>query len=158
MVAPGLNYRMTNIQAAIGCAQLERIDALLETRLRNAAHYAEELEGRGKWLFVVKTANPVRLQEHLRAHGIDARPVFRPLHMTQAFRQSGKFPRSVEEWETGLCLPFDCISSHAISISPGTCFGITRGSTPRSRANAIASSRDIPHFCSSRLHAPWSLS
>ena len=37
------NYRMTNIQAAIGLAQLERIDELLAIRCRNAAHYTHRL-------------------------------------------------------------------------------------------------------------------
>jgi len=105
MEVAGLNYRMTNLQAAVGCAQMERIDELVNTRMENAQHYASRLAGRGKWLFVAEVANPVLLAGHLRAEGIDTRPVFRPLHLTQAFRKPGKFRKSTEVWEHGICLP-----------------------------------------------------
>jgi perosamine synthetase len=105
MEVPGLNYRMTNLQAAVGCAQLERIEDLVAKRLENAERYKSALKGRGKWLFVAECPNPVSLADHLRANGIDSRPVFRPLHMTQAFRQAGKFKNAERIWETGLCLP-----------------------------------------------------
>ena len=39
------NYRMTNIQAALGMAQLERIDDMIAIRRRNAAHYNRRLAG-----------------------------------------------------------------------------------------------------------------
>lgn len=105
MLVPGLNYRMTNLQAAIGVAQIERVDDLVAARLANAARYAARLRGKGKWLFVVESRNPASLAAHLRANGVDSRPVFRPLHMTQAFRHSGKYKKSVAIWERGLCLP-----------------------------------------------------
>lgn len=101
----GLNYRMTNLQAALGCAQLERIDELVTKRLRNAERYKGALKGLGKWLFVAECQNPVALANELRANGVETRPVFRPLHMTQAFRQGGKFKHSERIWERGLCLP-----------------------------------------------------
>ena len=53
---PGLNYRMTNIQCAIGLAQMERWDELVPKRLENAEFYSKHLPGRGKWLFCLKTA------------------------------------------------------------------------------------------------------
>lgn len=104
MTVAGLNYRMTNLQAAIGCAQLERIDELVERRLENAARF-KVLKGRGKWLFVVECDNPVALAAHLRANAIETRPVFRPMHLTQAFGCYGKFKHAERIWETGLCLP-----------------------------------------------------
>jgi perosamine synthetase len=105
MTHPGLNYRMTNLQAAIGFAQLERIDVLASQRQANADFYRQELEGQGRWLFVAKVPNPAQVQMALKAQGFDSRPVFKPLHLTSAFRQDGKFKRAVEHWETGLCLP-----------------------------------------------------
>ena len=39
-IVPGLNYRMTNLQAAVGCAQLERVEELVAKRLENAARYS----------------------------------------------------------------------------------------------------------------------
>lgn len=105
MEVPGLNYRMTNLQAAVGCAQLERIDDLVGKRLANAAFYQKHLKGFGRWLFVAEVDNPVVVANHLKEHGIDTRPVFRPLHLTKAFRTDGKFKRSEKIWETGICLP-----------------------------------------------------
>lgn len=104
---PGLNYRMSNMQAALGLAQLERLDSLLEARLENASRYAEQLPGNGKWLFVVQVDNPIALQGKLKEAGFDSRPVFTPLHRSPAFRQyaKGKFKVSDSIWERGLCLP-----------------------------------------------------
>jgi len=106
-IVPGLNYRMSNMQAAVGLAQLERFDRLLSDRLRNAEHYASVLPGKGKWLFCVETQNPVELQRHLKENGVDSRPIFTPLHLSPAFRQyaKGKYKVAEEVWQTHLCLP-----------------------------------------------------
>lgn len=106
-VVPGLNYRMTNMQAAVGLAQLERFDDFLDSRIANAQAYGQLLEGRGKWLFVADVADPVGLQAHLKSHRIETRPVFTPLHLSPAFRDYGRGRYKVAEriWERGLCLP-----------------------------------------------------
>ena len=39
----GFNYRLTNIQAALGVAQLEQLDGFVEAKRATAAHYAEAL-------------------------------------------------------------------------------------------------------------------
>jgi perosamine synthetase len=52
--ALGFNYRMTDVQAAIGCAQLERADWLLAERARLAARYGEALAGL-EWLRLPQT-------------------------------------------------------------------------------------------------------
>lgn len=105
MTVAGLNYRMTNLQAAVGVAQLERIDELVAKRLQNAENYRLALKGKGRWLFVAECPNPVALAQHLKKNGVDTRSVFRPLHMTKAFRQDGKFKHSEQIWASGLCLP-----------------------------------------------------
>jgi len=104
---PGLNYRMSNLQAAVGLAQLERFDELLGRRLANAAIYAERLKGKGKWLFVAEVDNPLQTQAELKRYGIDTRPVFTPLHLSPAFRQyaKGKYRNAEEVWSRGVCLP-----------------------------------------------------
>lgn len=110
MAVPGLNYRLTNLQAAVGCAQLERANDLISQRFRNAAYYKQRLPGKGKWLFVVRTKNPKGLQTHLKEHGIDSRPVFKPLHLSPAFQVGGvqrnsTFSKAMDMWQNGLCLP-----------------------------------------------------
>jgi perosamine synthetase len=106
-VVPGLNYRMTNMQAALGLAQLERLDVLLALRLANAAKYAENLPGFGKWLFCAETSDPIGLQKYLKDHGVDSRPIFTPLHRSPAFRvyAKGNYKVSDEVWSRHLSLP-----------------------------------------------------
>ena len=91
----GLKYKMSNIQAAIGLGQLERIDELIEAKRRIFSWYAEELKDvpyiglnhEMSWarsiywmtsVFVEEQARITRdeLQEVLRRRNIDTRPVF----------------------------------------------------------------------------------
>lgn len=104
---PGLNYRMSNMQAAVGLAQLERFDALLSGRQRNCDLFSRHLPGRGKWLFVVDCDDPIALQRHLKDNGVDSRPVFTPLHRSPAFRDyaKGRYIGADKVWSRGLCLP-----------------------------------------------------
>ena len=106
-VVPGLNYRMSNMQAAIGLAQLERFDELLGRRLANAALYAQRLAGKGRWLFVAECDDPAAMAAHLNRWGVDTRPVFTPLHMSPAFEKYAdrEYPVSESIWRHGLCLP-----------------------------------------------------
>lgn len=106
-VVAGLNYRMSNLQAAVGLAQLERFDDMLKKRLRNAEAYAESLPGRGKWMFCVECNDPRSLQRFLKENGVDSRPVFTPLHLSPAFRQyaKGRYKVSEEVWMRHLALP-----------------------------------------------------
>jgi perosamine synthetase len=106
-ILPGLNYRMSNMQAAIGLAQIERFGVLLGARLSNADAYAAALPGKGKWLFCVETDNPRGLQAHLKDNGVESRLVFTPLHLSPAFRNyaKGKYKVAEEIWMNHLALP-----------------------------------------------------
>lgn len=101
----GLNYRMTNLQAAIGCAQLERADEFIGKIIWNAQQYRHRLAGDGRWLFVAEVSDPKSMQRNLLGYGIETRPVFWPLHLMGCYKQSGEFPNSVNLWKHGLCLP-----------------------------------------------------
>lgn len=104
---PGLNYRMSNLQAALGLAQLERLDSLLAARLGVAKTYSENLKGKGKWLFVAEVRNPRLVKESLKAEGIESRPVFTPVHHSPAFKAyvKGKYKEADRIWMHGICLP-----------------------------------------------------
>jgi len=102
---PGLNYRMTNMQAAVGLAQVERLDDILRKRQVGLDVYNQRLKGRGKWLFVVDTPDPKDMMAFLKESGIESRPVFYPMHLMPPYRQEGDFSNSVKAWRTGLCLP-----------------------------------------------------
>lgn len=91
----GFNYRLTNLQAALGLAQLERIDEVLANRARYEEGYKSalseskdiepqaQLAGREKitWLvsFLVKNGKRQVFMESLKAQGIDVRAFFYPL-------------------------------------------------------------------------------
>ena len=102
---PGLNYRATNIQAAIGYAEMELLQEKVDRRLEVAQHYKDAIDGDGKWLFVAKSKDPRSLAKLLRKHKIESRPVFKPLHTTSIFQSNQRFPNSMKLWQSGLCLP-----------------------------------------------------
>jgi perosamine synthetase len=92
----GYNYRMTNIAAAIGLAQLERADEFIGRKRELAALYREALAGlpvelhaeapgtiHSYWMVSVLTKLPQDrdpLRTHLAADGIETRPLFFPVH------------------------------------------------------------------------------
>ena len=92
----GFNYRMTNIQAAIGLAQLEQIDTFISKKRQIAEWYMEELKGlplifnkehkdayHTYWMvscLVEKADTRDKLREKLKLNGIETRPTFYPIH------------------------------------------------------------------------------
>jgi perosamine synthetase len=92
----GYNYRMTNICAAIGVAQLERADEFIARKRQLAKAYGKHLAGlpvvllgetadvkSSFWMVSILTsdaANRDFLREHLAARGIETRPLFHPVH------------------------------------------------------------------------------
>ena len=108
MTLPGLNYRMTNLQAAIGCAQLTRLPEMLSVYRHQVSRYATHFNGYGKWMFVMDCKLPVIMQERLakfKIGGIETRPVFCPLHLQEPFKARGSYRNALKTWSTGLCLP-----------------------------------------------------
>ena len=101
----GFNYRMTNLQAAVGLAQLAGIDELFARKQRIHARYRAGLEGQKgvrlqavpeghafmPWLTTVVDEALAgeeerdALLERLRQRGIDTRPMFYPNHLLPAF-------------------------------------------------------------------------
>jgi dTDP-4-amino-4,6-dideoxygalactose transaminase len=98
----GYNYRLSNLAAALGLAQLEQLPDLLAARRRIAARYDEAIEGipglrpaprrpwaePSFWLYSARLAEPdlVRRDEvldALLADGIEGRPMWTPLHQTR---------------------------------------------------------------------------
>jgi perosamine synthetase len=116
----GFNYRMTDLQASIGCAQLDKIDALVRRRqgvwIRYAMHFgtnqrqhsASNVTHAG-WMFVVMfESNKQRsiAERKLAEANIETRPVFVPLSLLPEYRKpSGDFRNSFAIRNRGLCLP-----------------------------------------------------
>lgn len=102
--ALGFKYKMSNIQAAIGCAQVERINDLIETKQRILKYYKENLSSlpglsmnfepknciNGAWMptveFKPETKMTIqKLQDGFKASNIDARNFFWPLSSLPLF-------------------------------------------------------------------------
>lgn len=119
----GYNYRMTNIAAAIGLAQMERADAHLAARRRIAEGYAERLPALAPrislapsrvwakdvhWMVVVMLSQALdrdQVIDAMAADGIETRPVFHPMHMMPPYAESGAYPNAERLSAAGLCLP-----------------------------------------------------
>jgi dTDP-4-amino-4,6-dideoxygalactose transaminase len=123
----GYNYRMSNVLAAIGRGQLRVLDDRVAARRANFEHYRSELEelpgiefmpeapwGRcTRWLTCLTidpgvfgaTREDVRLA--LEAEDIEARPVWKPMHLQPVFEGCKVYGGGVAEelFERGLCLP-----------------------------------------------------
>lgn len=116
----GFNYRMTDLQAAFGLGQVEKLDehlvkrAYLEDMYRNFLRGAEirtqtRPEGSSAWVFPVCVEDRNIVMRALEERGIETRPVFSPLHMQPPYvgmgNPSGWMPVAEELGRTGLLLP-----------------------------------------------------
>jgi perosamine synthetase len=124
----GYNYRLDELSAAIGVAQLERLAELRAGRARVESTYRATLE-RFEWIqvpepgsgevvdwfvYVVRLApwiDRTRLIEDLAAVGVPTRPYFSPLHLQPIYREAfgyrgGEFPVTERVAAGTLALPF----------------------------------------------------
>lgn len=128
----GYNYRMSNVLAGIGRGQMEVLDARVAQRRANFERYSrffEELKADGfnvplqkestgafsnRWLSCIVidparirglTREAVRLA--LEAENIEARPLWKPMHLQPVFEKFPYFGAKVSEqlFDDGLCLP-----------------------------------------------------
>jgi len=124
--AVGYNYRLTNVQAAIGLAQLEHVDAFIARRRGIAQFYQRELSeisgitvcGNANWAFsnhwlswilIDKSYGKTKdeLLKALNERGIEARSFFIPLHTLPPYRkyQTYCIEHAPQVYEKGLNLP-----------------------------------------------------
>lgn len=116
----GYNYRMTNICAALGLAQLEHAESILQKKRQISLWYDQYLSGlpikrqpepahshHSWWLYSILVKPDFRdlLRDQLRQASVETRPVFPPLHMMPHYRGSHGFPVAERISEAGLSLP-----------------------------------------------------
>jgi perosamine synthetase len=123
----GYNYRMTNLQAAVGCAQMEQLGVFVAAKRRISSCYNDAfssvpdllpfpqpaLRESGAWfsgLFIDASDGPERsqtLRAALRSAGIDARPFWKPMHFQIPYRNAPRGPLPVSEylWNRIVVLP-----------------------------------------------------
>jgi len=124
----GYNYRLTNMQAALGCAQLEQMDGFLARKLAVARRYCEGLANvpnltlpaklpgyeNSYWAFsIIPDMDKLGMSRDdfmakLGKAGIDSRPLFYPLHEMQPYKAyAGNRAFAATDWlsRNGLSLP-----------------------------------------------------
>ena len=123
----GFNYRLTNLQAAVGCAQLEHIEQHIERKRAIATRYTEALKkvvgltpmGEAAeafstfWMYTILIneeeygLSSRQLLEKLSARGIQTRPLWAPMHQNPAHAGSIHYGCGVSDTLYGqsLCLP-----------------------------------------------------
>jgi dTDP-4-amino-4,6-dideoxygalactose transaminase len=121
----GFNYRMTNLTAAVGCAQLESLGAFITAKgairrrydkafsnLPGVGVFPEPAWGESAfWLsgLVLPEGGPdaFRASDLLRRDGIEARPFWKPMHLQEPYRQAPRTQQDVCErlWRRVLTLP-----------------------------------------------------
>ena len=125
----GYNYRLSNILAALGRAQLKSLDQYVEKRRKIFNYYYNNLKNvegirfmpeieNGKstrWLSVVlmENINHDKIEDIIRSfseENIEVRPIWKPMHLQPVFEDAsfyynGQKPISASLFEHGLCLP-----------------------------------------------------
>lgn len=122
----GYNYRMTNLQAAVGCAQLESMKDFISAKRRIRRVYDNELGSipgikpfpnpswaeSACWFSGVQIDSPTlpkvsEICEKLKAQGIESRPFWRPVHLQTPYLSSPRSDQNVCEsfWNKILTLP-----------------------------------------------------
>ena len=125
----GFNYRMSNLQGALGLAQLERIDTYVAARRAHAARYTDRLAGvaaiqlpverpwakNSYWMYGIVLRDGARigrdeLAGRLAREGIETRPFFQPMHVQPALlrygaKPTGSYPVADRLAARGLYLP-----------------------------------------------------
>ena len=124
----GYNYRMTNIQAAIGVAQMERVDEFVMKKRWIASQYQKRLSAieslhlpcesgdvkNSYWLYTVLLPNNIafkreELIERMLHNGVEARPTFYPMHRMPPYvpfvLEGQEFSSSDAIADSGICLP-----------------------------------------------------
>lgn len=122
----GFNYRMSNVCAAIGRAQLVRLQGMIGRRRHRRAQYEEffsntpgvsVLHGDSSedncWLTSIRVDpivagwGPLELRNFLHAREIESRPIWKPMHLQPLYRAARYVGGEIAEslYESGLALP-----------------------------------------------------
>jgi dTDP-4-amino-4,6-dideoxygalactose transaminase len=147
----GYNYRLSNLLAAVGRGQLRVLDERVAQRRANNAFYRKALGsqrgidfmpeasyGRSTCWLTCITVDPVafgatreQIRQHLESRDIEARPVWKPMHLQPVFSgcRAVRGTVAAELFEVGLCLP----SGSSLTDADRALIVETFLSTPRAR-------------------------
>ena len=131
----GFNYRLTNLQAALGCAQMEKLANHLSSKMKIADRYNEAFADfpgircmpqarwatSAFWMYTILVdqkeygLNSRELLKKLETCGIQTRPLWQPMHMSQAHRGAYNVNCEVSErlWMDALSIPCSVGLTHS---------------------------------------------
>ncbi|WP_026811012.1 LegC family aminotransferase [Arenibacter latericius] len=118
----GYNYRLVNVLAAIGVAQMEQFPAILDNKRTMDAFYREQLNGVGDikfqeipegtnpngWLFTFSTSRMRELLDYLNANGVQSRPFWMPMNQLDMFKDEFYFNKtdvSASVYDSSISIP-----------------------------------------------------
>jgi len=118
----GFNYRITDIQSALGLSQLKRLDAFIETRRSIAKRYNDALKSlpvtrpfqpdyqqSAFHLYVIKVQNRAAIYQHLHQQKIGVNVHYIPIHLQPYYQslgfKAGDFPIAEQYYRETLSLP-----------------------------------------------------
>lgn len=123
----GYNYRLSNLLAALGLAQVEQLDSFIAKHKATKLYYQEHLSGLSglsfmpdpawgegnHWLTVIAIDPSLApcsrdaVLAALEADNIEARPIWRPMHEQPVYRDNERFGGEVASalFQSGICLP-----------------------------------------------------
>lgn len=129
----GFNLSMSNIQAAIGCAQLDKINFFLKNKKKNFINYNIKFKNNkfyeildpsknvksNYWLNILKTNknNSFKIFKLLQSKKIESRLLWYPMHLLKPFKKFQKYniKQAIENYKSHLCLPSSInLKSHEI--------------------------------------------
>lgn len=124
----GYNYRLTNVAAALGCAQLEQLAGFIAAKQRIAERYDAALAGRFTlpprapwavptwWLYSIRAgAARDAVLAKLGEHQIEARPIWTPVHAMAMYRDAPRLGGGRAEQLAAEALSIPCSTGLAAS-------------------------------------------
>lgn len=119
----GFNFCFTDLQAAVGLAQLKKLKKIIERKRRIREFYQRELKDIKQiefpsinrdtspvfWFTNIFTDEVSDLVRYLKEKGVQTRRFFYPLHKQPCYNSNGYFPNSEWAYEKGLSLPSSVI-------------------------------------------------
>jgi perosamine synthetase len=124
----GYNYRLTNLSAAVGCAQMEQLAAYVAAKRKVAAHYTENVKdlpgivpmGNAPWAASTFWMYTILIDEEtfgmdsrllmhtLGSHKIQCRPLWQPIHQSPAYASANRLIMPVAEQLARRALSLPC--------------------------------------------------
>ena len=114
----GLNFKFTDLQAAVGVAQMKKVNERVALKREIFSRYRsqlvdiptvhffdQDLETTTPWFVDIAVSNREELREHLASLNVGSRPMYPPIHSQPTFDLAGNFPKSSWVGDHGLWLP-----------------------------------------------------